>query len=219
MPPVQVPSISIFLQALQRRDFDQPAIDEFRPGSALPYSLMRPSVDQVREYLRTLFGCWAADPFHRTHLVEVGHEFMGGNAELRRQMHSEGTAAPWAVLRTSRVTCTSSVRSKIVDVGLARGLRHCRIAVVGRLEIHGIHRVGRRAHAGPRRGGTGRLGSCAPRPGGGLLVRQLHFPGTGLGHMRRSERPRSPKARALVINSSPAELPREYRRPVLRVRL
>ncbi len=28
----------------------------------LPYSLMSPSVDQVREYLSTLFGCWGSAP-------------------------------------------------------------------------------------------------------------------------------------------------------------
>ena len=28
----------------------------------LPYSLISPSVDQVREYLSTLFGCWGRAP-------------------------------------------------------------------------------------------------------------------------------------------------------------
>ena len=48
------------LQSLERRHFHQAAIAMAWQG--LPYSLMSPSVDQVSEYLRTLFGCCGRAP-------------------------------------------------------------------------------------------------------------------------------------------------------------
>ena len=55
-----VPSISISSSPSSgATSINRPSLTAWQ---GFPYSLMSPSVDQVSEYLRTLFGCWGRAP-------------------------------------------------------------------------------------------------------------------------------------------------------------
>ena len=87
-------------------------------SQGLPYSLIRPSVDQVSEYLSTLFGCWGRAPTRSFTLRSSSKWPISALAAMLMKPGASphcGTNAwsgPSARRRTARVTATSSVRSK-----------------------------------------------------------------------------------------------------------
>src|SRR5665213_4448163 len=129
----KVPSISISSRPSSGR------ISTRRPSAmashGLPYSLIRPSVDQVREYFSTLCGCCGSAPTRSRTLqaVEMADQLAAGNADETRGQ----PALRHERLRCLARQCTDTPRNldvlgqvEVMHAGRARRGADYRIAVI-----------------------------------------------------------------------------------------
>ena len=131
----------------------------------LPYSLIRPSVDQVSEYLRTLFGCWGRAPTRMRMLRSSSKCEMSSFAAIEmkpgRQPALRHEGRRRALGRRAHGARDLDVlgQVEVVQARVARDLRDARVAVEGQRRNHRI---------------TGVLGHV---PGEGRRIRRVHAVG------------------------------------------
>ena len=115
----------------------------------LPYSLMRPSVDQVSEYLSTLLGCWGRAPTRSLTERSLSKCLISSLAAMLMKPGRQ------PALRHEGLRCTSRDaphgrgdgdvfgQIEVMRVALARGLGDGRIAVERQARDDGVRLVDR----------------------------------------------------------------------------